>query len=144
HNFVLRKVQLLLGLIWMSHLFLFSGWLLWRVRENKKPVSTLFAWVAVFFFAGTTFWTTQCDLSGDEPHYLLMAYSLIHDGDLELTNNYLNGDYATFYHRGVLEPQALEHVIEGRRYSHHPLGPSLVVLPGFWLLGRLGAALTMA
>ncbi len=34
---------------------------------------------------GTTLWTaTVCDLSGDEPHYLLMAYSLIHDGDLDL------------------------------------------------------------
>jgi hypothetical protein len=144
HNFVLRKVQLLLGLIWVSHLFLFSGWLLWRVRESKKPVSTLFAWVAAFFFVGAALWTTQCDLSGDEPHYLLTTYSLIHDGDLDLTNNYLNTDYGTFYHRGVLEPQALEHVIDGKRYSHHPLGPSLVVLPGFWLLGRLGAALTMA
>ncbi len=144
HNTLFRKSQILFGLVCITHLFLFSGWLLWRTRNNKKLISITFAWVAVFFFVGTTLWTTQCDLSGDEPHYLLMTHSLIHDRDLDLTNNYLNKDYETFYHRGVLEPQGLEHVIDGKRYSHHPLGPSLVVLPGFWLAGRLGAALTMA
>ncbi len=144
HNFLTRKIELLFGLIWVTHIFLFSGWLLWRVRGNGKPVSYTFALVSIFFFVGTTLWTTQCDLSGDEPHYLLMAYSLIHDKDLDLTNNYQNKDYEQFYHRGELQPQGLEHVIEGRRYSHHPLGPVLLVLPGFFLLGRLGAALTIS
>ncbi len=47
------------------------------------------------------------------------------------TNNYANRDYEQFYHRGVLEPQGLEHVEDGKRYSHHPLGPVLLILPGF-------------
>lgn len=165
HNFYLRKIQLLLGLMWITHLFVFCAWLLWRTRENKHPlpktspfapwffwrapknkstVSQTFAWVSMFFFIGVTLYTTQCDLSGDEPHYLLMAYSLIHDGDLDLTNNYQNRDYEAFYHRGTLEPQGLEHVVNGKRYSHHPLGPVLAVLPGYALLGRLGAALTIS
>src|SRR5258708_10140051 len=73
-----------------------------------------------------------------------MAYSVIHDGDLDRSNNYQNFDYQNFYGRGMLEPQALEHIIDGKRYSHHPLGPVLLILPGFALLGRLGASLTMA
>jgi hypothetical protein len=144
HNFLFRKVEILLGLMWVTHIFVFSGWLLWRVRHNGEPVSYTFGLVAVFFFVGITLWTTQCDLSGDEPHYLLMANNLIHHGNLDLARAYQNKEYAEFYHRGLLEPQGLDHVVDGRHYSFHPLGPVLLVLPGFFLLGRLGAAVTMA
>jgi hypothetical protein len=144
HNFLLRKVEILLGFMWVTHLFAFSGWLLWRVRGNGKSIANTFGIMAVFFFVGVTLWTTCCDLSGDEPHYLLMAQTLVRHGNLDLTEGYQNKTYEEFYHRGVLEPQGLEHVIDGKRYSHHPLGPVLLILPGFYLLGRLGAALTMA
>jgi hypothetical protein len=33
---------------------------------------------------------------------------------------------------------------DGRRYSHHPLGPALVFYPGYVLAGRLGAACTVS
>src|SRR5665213_200844 len=144
HNFLFRKVEILLGLMWVTHIFVFSGWLLWRVRHNGEPLSYTFGMVAVFFFVGITLWTTQCDLSGDEPHYLLMAHNLIYHGNLDLAQAYQNKEYAEFYHRGDLEPQGLDHVVDGRHYSFHPLGPVLLVLPGFFLLGRLGAAVTMA
>ena len=145
HNTVVRKLQILLGVIVITHLFLFTRLLLSRSFNNGWKASKTFGLIGILVFTGVTCWTaTVCDLSGDEPHYLLMAYSLIHDGDLDLSNNYANKDYEHFYHRGDLQPQALEHVIDGRRYSHHPLGPVLLVLPGFALFGRLGAALTMA
>lgn len=144
HNFLFRKIEILFGLMWVTHVFKFCGWLLWRVRENGKPVSYTFGIVAIFFFVGISLWTTQCDLSGDEPHYLLMAQSLIRHGNLDLTPGYQNKEYLDFYHRGDLQPQGLEHVVDGKRYSHHPLGPVLLVLPGFFLLGRMGAVLTMA
>ncbi len=144
HDFAWRKIQILFGLMWVSHLFLYSGWLLWKSRNLSRKVSTTFLTVALFLFFGLTLWTTQCDTSGDEPHYLLMATSLAHDGDLDLANNYQNQDYQAFYQRGILEPQGLEHIVDGKDYSHHPLGPVLAILPGFLLAGRLGAALTMA
>ncbi|HVZ79590.1 MAG TPA: hypothetical protein VHE12_02170 [bacterium] len=145
HDFPERKLEVLFGVLWLTHLFLFARLLLAGSYKTGPKDSTLFGSVGLFLFLGATLWTASvCDLSGDEPHYLLMAYSLAHDGDLDLANNYANHDYEKFYHRGVLEPQGLEHVIEGRRYSHHPLGPALLVLPGFVLAGRLGAALTMA
>jgi len=145
HNFTNRKIQILLGLILMTHLFLLVRLHLSGSYKKGWKNSKIFGVIAALLFSGVTVWTaTVCDLSGDEPHYLLMAYSLIHDGDLDLSNNYANHDYEKFYQRGVLEPQGLEHVVEGKRYSHHPLGPVLLVLPGFALAGRLGAALTMA
>ena len=145
HNFRLRKVQILLGVMLISHLFAFLSRLINKTKDNGWAASKVVGLTAVLLFGVTTLWTaTVCDLSGDEPHYLLMAYSLIHDGDLDLTNNSANKDYEQFYHRGALEPQGLEHVVDGRRYSHHPLGPVLLILPGFFIAGRLGASLTMA
>jgi hypothetical protein len=144
HNFLERKAEILMGLMWTAHLFLLTGWLLARARKDEKNVPKRFGLVAILFFVGITFWTTQCDLSGDEPHYLLMAQSLIQDGDLDLTNNYNDEDYQRFYQRGELVPQGLDHITVSKIYSYHPLGPVLTVLPGFWFLGRLGASLTMA
>ena len=144
HNVVLRKIQILFGTMWVAHLFLFAGWLLDRLGKERGTYSGKFFWVALYFLLGATLWTTQCDLSGDEPHYLLMGYSLLHDGDLNLANNYQNQDYLSFYHRGILNPQGLDHFIDGKIFSYHPLGPVLLALPGFALLGRMGAALTMA
>src|SRR5579871_5223255 len=145
HNNPVRKFEVLLGAILMTHLFLLTRLLLLGPSRKDWKASQIFGLSAVVLFAGATCWTaTVCEPSGDEPHYLLMAYSLIHDGDLDLSNNYANKDYEHFYHRGDLQPQGLEHVIDGKRYSHHPLGPVLLVLPGFAVFGRLGAALTMA
>jgi len=144
HDFTLRKIQILFGTMWMSHLFLFAIWLLWRTRDNGKKISINFAWIAPFFLVGGVLWTSQCELSGDEPHYLLMAYSLVHDGDLDLANNYQNRDYERFYHRGELSPQGLDHKVGDKLYSYHPLGPALLILPGFAVLGRLGTSVTIA
>lgn len=143
-DFAWRKIEILFGVMWVSHLFLYTGWLLWKSRNLSRKVSTSFLIAGLVLFNGLALWTTRCDTSGDEPHYLLMAYSLVHDGDLDLANNYRDGDYQVFYHRGILEPQGLERVANGKDYSVHPLGPVLVILPGFCLGGRLGAALTMA
>src|SRR6185369_17186893 len=69
---------------------------------------------------------------------------LVHDGDLDLSNNYQNRDYERFYRRGELVPQGLDHRIGDKLYSFHPLGPVLLILPGFSVGGRLGASLTVA
>ena len=44
-------------------------------------------------------------LGGDEPHYVLMAQSLVEDGDLDLRNNYSPEKYAPF-HPTRLEPHS--------------------------------------
>ena len=44
--------------------------------------------------------------SGDEPHYLVIAQSLLIDGDLQIENNHRARDYATFVD-GDLAPHSL-------------------------------------
>src|ERR1041384_178576 len=76
-NINVLKLQAFLGLMLLSHFFLFSVLLLWRMRRDQKAVAKRFGLVSIFFFIVAASWTSAvCDLSGDEPHYLLMAYSL--------------------------------------------------------------------
>lgn len=79
---------------------------------------------------------------GDEPHYLIVSESVIRDGDVFLTNNYEAMQYRPYFEQDTI----MWHVAHGRggRFvSTHPMFLSLVVLPGFWLFGFKGAALTM-
>ena len=78
---------------------------------------------------------------GDEPHYLLITHSLLHDHDLQITNNYKQRDYQAFF-SGELKP----HVSIGRhgvRYPGHPLGLPVLLLPAYALDGYRGAVLLM-
>ncbi len=85
----------------------------------------------------------QRELDGDEPYFLLIAHSLIHDFDTDLANNYADQDSLAFISRPLEPSWADPKPQEGRRYSRHgPLFPLLLV-PGYGLAGRWGAMLTM-
>ncbi|MBU4174663.1 MAG: hypothetical protein KJ686_07140 [Actinobacteria bacterium] len=75
---------------------------------------------------------------GDEPHYLIITESVIRDGDLDLENNYELEQYASYFEQDIM----MLHVTRDN-VSTHPMFLSLLVLPGFRLLGYKGAALTM-
>jgi 4-amino-4-deoxy-L-arabinose transferase-like glycosyltransferase len=82
--------------------------------------------------------TTQ----GDEPHYLLITESILHDGDVFLTNNYQAKQYLPYFQQDITMWH-VAHGRDGRFVSTHPMALSVLVLPGFWLFGYTGAALTM-
>jgi hypothetical protein len=78
-------------------------------------------------------------LSGDEPHYLLIAESLLRDLDLRVDNNYFEEHYTRFY-RGKIGP----HLAADSPYSVHGIGLPLLLLPGFALFGLTGVIVTEA
>ncbi len=78
-------------------------------------------------------------LSGDEPHYLLITHSLVHDRDLRVENNYLDEDYQAFY-RGKIGP----HLAVGTPYSIHGIGLPMLLVPGYALFGLHGVLVTLA
>ena len=77
-------------------------------------------------------------LTGDAPHYLTIARSLVIDGDLDLQNDYDDRTYADFY-PGSLEPRHTNTSPWGEQYPFHGIGVSLLVAPAFAWFGVAGA-----
>ena len=73
----------------------------------------------------------------DEPFYLLIAQSMVHDGDLDLNNNLEAREYAPYY-PGTLLPQ--RDVNERGQYiSRHGVLFSALLIPFYASFGRVGA-----
>lgn len=68
--------------------------------------------------------------TGDEPYYLLIAHSLLHDGDIELSNNFEKQDYWHYY-PGELYPRHEAKTTVAGLYAKHAPGVSLLILPGY-------------
>ncbi len=76
---------------------------------------------------------------GDEPQYLMVADSLVHDHDLAVEQDFKDGRYRAFAHR-PLEPDYLVRGRDGVIYSLHAVGLSLLILPSYALAGYRGAS----
>jgi hypothetical protein len=85
----------------------------------------------------------QVGPEGDEPHYLMVADSLLHDRDLSLERDYAEGRYRPF-HPAPLSPHYRVRGRDGEIYSLHALGLSLIVLPAYALASYAGASFFMA
>ena len=79
--------------------------------------------------------------SGDEPHYLLIATSVLRDGDFDLTNDYTEERHLTFY-PGPLTPRHVVLSASGHQYSFHGHGVAILTLPGLALGSVDGVRLT--
>jgi hypothetical protein len=78
--------------------------------------------------------------SGDEPAYLIISQTLQKYHSVDVTRDYLNQDYRSFYPYAKL----FAHVVQapnGRPEPLHSLGGPLLWLIPFMILGRLGACL---
>jgi hypothetical protein len=77
--------------------------------------------------------------SGDEPHYLIIAESLISDGDLDLDNNVREGD-ARWFGADHFEPGPHAHrTPSGALWSVHDVGVAVLVAPVYGVASRLAA-----
>ena len=77
-------------------------------------------------------------LGGDEPHYLVIAHSLLADGDLQIENNHEARDYEPFW-SGLLPPHFLQRGIDRIIYSIHAPGLPVLLLPFYAAAGHWGA-----
>ncbi|MFC2171028.1 ArnT family glycosyltransferase [Acidobacteriota bacterium] len=135
-------------------LFLISiglkGFLMLRFLAVNSGISRkIFSWalfaVTFFIYVFVGQWVTHVHhADGDEPYYLLVAHSLIHDRDIDLSNNYTNRDY-TYFYPGDLKPQTGDPKGKsGERYSRHPVAFPLMLTPFFLIAGRQGAVLLVS
>lgn len=137
------------------------------VRRETRPLARLAALtdqqtaIAVFVISFLLFAacipriTTRLDpVTGDEPFYLMTTYSILHDHDIDETNNFANHDWLRFYPSYPLpqgwqgwpniSPNLPPHSATTFRtglYSKHGLGIPVLILVPFALRGRTGVVL---
>jgi len=81
---------------------------------------------------------------GDEPHYLMVAESLLRDGDLSLERDYAEGARYASFHDGPLAPHYRVRGRGGEIYSLHAVGLSVLILPAWAFAGYTGVTVFMA
>lgn len=103
------------------------------MNEDKRHLLLIFIFLIVIYFITSIPFSRKCKLTGDEPHYMLMSYSIIHDRDLDLENNYRNRDFSIYCLYNELTPQLAIRNRGGHWYSRHNIGLPILITPFFWL-----------
>lgn len=116
-------------------LLLVRGWVPPR-RVLLPVVLTLYAAIALRAQA-------RVGPHGDEPHYLMVAESILRDGDLELERDYAEQRYRAFTGE-TLSPHYRVRGRGGAIYSVHAIGLSVLILPAYALGGYAAVSLFMA
>ncbi len=98
-----------------------------------------FAWLAL---CGEGY-ATRLRVTGDEPHYLVMAQSLWREGDLDLRDNYARGDTRE-YTPAALRPHYGAPRADGRPFPAHSPGLPALLAPVYALGGRRACVLLLA
>lgn len=109
-----------------------------------RPDSAFF-WIPLVCYVILIPWTAaQRPPDGDEPYYLLIAHSIVDDLDVDLTDNYADGDSLHFMPRR-LEPQLGDPKgRDGHWFSRHDLlFPAFAAIP-YALGGKLAVLALMA
>jgi hypothetical protein len=130
-------------------------WSRFAAMSERRVMWAVFLAAFVIFAACIPRIRTRLDpVTGDEPFYLMTAYSLLHDHDIDETNNFANHDWLHFYPSYPLprnwqgwpgiSPDLPPHASQTFRtglYSKHGLGIPVLILVPFALRGRTGVVL---
>ncbi len=107
----------------------------------KLPATDPFSVVMIsfaFFILVGTYLPGPAGPQGDEPHYLLIAESLLKDGDVDLKNQFEQRAFSKFT-SADLEPHTAPRSPKGKLYAIHTPGLSALIAPGYALFGFAGA-----
>jgi hypothetical protein len=105
---------------------------------------TLLLWLLLFAAYAATIGLDafgSSDYAGAEPHHLLIAESIVEDGDFDLRNQYAARAYEDFY-PSELRPQGRE--TEERLHEPYGLGFAAFIAPAYALAGPKGVELFLA
>ncbi len=127
--------QLALAAAAVAALHVSLGW--------QPPRAALLPLVFFLFVCAGARSSLRVGPQGDEPHYLMVADSLLRDGDVSLERDYAEQRYAAF-HDAPLAPHFRVRGRHGEIDSLHALGLSLAILPAWALCGYAGVTVFMA
>ncbi|MBN2370123.1 MAG: hypothetical protein JXO72_06520 [Vicinamibacteria bacterium] len=115
---------------------------LWRAQVRISGRAFFLCILAVYLVVAARA-QKKAGPEGDEPHYLIVADSLLHDGDLEVEREFRERRYRRFTSRDI-EPHYIVRGREGEIYSVHAIGLSLLILPAYAIGGYPAASFFMA
>lgn len=101
------------------------------------PAAVVITAFTFFVFVGR-FLPGPAGPQGDEPHYLLIAESLLVDGDVDLANQFETRAFSKFTGAN-LDPHTAPRSPKGRMYAIHTPGLSVLAAPGYAVAGYAGA-----
>ena len=99
-------------------------------NETKKK-KIIFIFSFCFYILTTSYITFIYPPTGDEPHYITIATSIINDFDFNLKNNYEDKKYYIKFYPDYISDYKNLHTIEKNEgyYSTHNIGLSLLISP---------------
>src|SRR5437867_4720570 len=108
-----------------------------KTANDSRHLLIFLASTMIFGAAAWRLTGTPLFPGGDEPHYLVITQSLLHDGDLKIENNHQQEEYRAYFNR-PLKPDYLTRGADGQIYSIHPVGLPVLAVPAFALGGYRG------
>ncbi len=112
-------------------------------RLSRARPGVLFLAATMVYAVAGLHYAAGLQVSGDEPHYLAMAQSLWRDHDLDLRNQYDEGQWQEFT-PGPVRPHWGEPRADGRPFPAHSPGLPLLLAPAYAASGRRGCVLLVA
>jgi hypothetical protein len=112
-----------------------------RVPDPRPGAA--FALAAALFVPLGLHYASGLRVSGDEPHYLLMARSLWHEGDLDLQDNFAREDWRADT-PGPVAPHYGAPRRDGRPFPAHSPGLAVLLAPVYAWGGRLACVALLA
>jgi hypothetical protein len=104
---------------------------------KAKPAAVWLTAFVIFSLASTIITFKGIHLSGDEPHYIMIAQSIVDDGDFDLKNNIEEKTYFSYL---PIELRFHGGEYNGKYRSFHLPGVSFLLIPFYWLFKALGLA----
>lgn len=105
------------------------------VIDTHSKLFNILLIVLCFLFLGIVRVVVNQPISGDEPAYLMMDYSLVHNGTFNLSKAYNDKDYLSFTpgSTSIQGSPTTGTKAPAKDYSVHGIGLPLFLLPGFTL-----------
>ena len=89
--------------------------------------------LAIFVFTWTLTTHGKYSASGDEPHYLMIAHSIVVDHDMDVGNNYAENDGRFFGHDGLVMGLHAVPALNGHIRPIHNVGLAVALAPVYAL-----------
>jgi hypothetical protein len=136
------SVATVLGILWSGHVswalslsllvYVYYPELNAALLSKSRAVGVgLLLCFGVLYLAYAVFFVRTTLLHGDETQYMMIAQSLVHDGDIDLANT--TADRVSEFHELTnVYPRRAPASPEGKLHSAHPVGLGAFLVPFYW------------